>query len=233
MRVGAPGRLVALEGVDGCGKTTQARTLAAALGAVLTHEPGATPLGAALRGILLHGARCERGEHGEHGEICQAGETGTPAVSPVPRAEALLMAADRAQHVTAVVRPALEAGRWVVTDRFSGSTLAYQGYGRRLPLDGLRTIVEWATDGLAPDLSVLIDVSPAIGRARLASVAPDRLEQLDEAFFVRVRNGYLALAREDPARWAVVDGDGAPGAVAAAVHDAVVSRLVAASGTRS
>lgn len=214
----SPGRLVALEGVDGCGKTTQARRLADALGAVLTHEPGATPLGAALRRILLHG---------------EPAEPGTPPAAPVPRAEALLMAADRAQHVAAVVRPALEAGRWVVTDRFAGSTLAYQGYGRGLALDGLRAMVDWATDGLTPDLSVLIDILPADARARLASVAPDRLERLDEAFFDRVRQGYLALAREDRVHWVVIDGDAAPDAVAAAVLDAVRSRLGAASGTRA
>lgn len=215
MSVASPGRLVALEGIDGCGKTTQARCLADALGAVLTHEPGATPLGAAVRRIVLQGAPDEPGA--------------VPAVA-VPRAEALLMAADRAQHVTAIVRPALQAGRWVVTDRFSGSTFAYQGYGRGLALEGLRGVVEWATDGLVPDLSVVIDVPPATARARLASVAPDRLERLDEAFFARVREGYLALASEEPAHWVVIDGRPAAERVAAAVLDAVRSRFSVASG---
>jgi len=229
--IASPGRLVALEGVDGCGKTTQARRLANALGAVATHEPGATPLGTALRRILLHG---DPGDPGHLGEPREAAEPRDPCIraAPVPRAEALLMAADRAQHVATLVRPALAAGRWVVTDRFSGSTFAYQGYGRGLPLDGLRTIVEWAADGLAPDLSVLIDISPAMARERLASASPDRLERLDEAFFVRVRNGYLALAREDPAHWAVIAGDGSPDAVASAVLETVRSRLDGASQTR-
>lgn len=215
MSVAPPGRLIALEGVDGCGKSTQAVRLAGALGALLTHEPGATALGAMLRRILLHGTSGD--------------DAGAPDTVPVPRAEALLMASDRAQHVTAVIRPALAAGRWVVTDRFSGSTLAYQGFGRGLPLDGLRRVVEWAADGVSPDLCVLIDISPATARQRLAPVAPDRLERLDEAFFVRVREGYLALAREDPEHWVVLDGSGAPDDVGAAVLDAVRTRLGAVS----
>ncbi|MGH8981337.1 MAG: dTMP kinase [Acidimicrobiales bacterium] len=217
-----PGRLVALEGVDGCGKTTQAARLAGALDALLTHEPGATPLGAAIRRLLLHG---DAGAGAADTAGDASGAISGASAAPVPRAEALLMAADRAQHVTAVVRPALRAGRWVVTDRFSGSTLAYQGYGRGLPLDGLRAVVDWAADDVTPDLSVLIDVSPATARSRLAPVAPDRLEQLDEAFFARVRDGYLALAHGDPMRWVVLDGDVAPDTVADAVLDAVGMRL--------
>ncbi len=143
------GRLLALEGIDGCGKSTQARALATALGARLTHEPGATELGTALRRLLL------------------APEA--PALSL--RAEALLMAADRAEHVTQVLEPALAAGEWVVSDRFSGSTLAYQGYGRGLELGPLAELVAWATGGLEADLSIVVDVPVAVAASRLAAGA--------------------------------------------------------------
>ena len=180
----APGRLLALEGIDGSGKTTQARALAATLGARLTHEPGATPLGATLRRLLL-----------------------SPDAPPIAlRAEALLMAADRAEHVAVVVAPALAAGEWVVSDRFSGSTLAYQGYGRGLDTAELARLVDWATAGLAPDLSILVDVPVELARSRLAPSAPDRLERLGPAFAQLVRQGFLALAAADPAHWVVVDG---------------------------
>jgi dTMP kinase len=202
----APGRLVALEGVDGCGKSTQARRLAGALGALCTREPGGTPLGTALRALLLDPA-------GAH---------------PVPRAEALLMAADRAQHIDEVLRPALASGRWVVTDRYSGSTLAYQGAGQRLGLRELRRVVAFAQGGLEADLNVLLDIEPEVARRRLSGL--DRLERLDRRFFDRVRRGYLRLAAADPDRWAVVDGDGDEDEVAAAVRDAVTARLGAPPG---
>ena len=180
----APGRLLALEGIDGSGKSTQARALAAALGARLTHEPGATPLGATLRRLLL-----------------------SPEAPPIAlRTEALLMAADRAEHVAAVVAPALAAGEWVVSDRFSGSTLAYQGYGRGLDTAELARLVDWATAGLAPDLSILVDVPVDVAQRRLARSAPDRLERLGPAFAQLVRQGFVALAAADPAHWVVVDG---------------------------
>jgi dTMP kinase len=126
----ARGRLIALEGIDGCGKSTQASALADVLGAQLTFEPGATPVGARLRELLL-----------------------TPdATPPTARAEALLMAADRAEHVVRVVEPALAAGEWVVSDRYAGSTIAYQGYGQGLDPSELVGLVRWATGGLAADL---------------------------------------------------------------------------------
>ena len=201
------GRLIAIEGIDGSGKTSQIRLLAGdgeSTGAlVVTSEPGSTTLGAQLRSLLLR-----------------------PDLPPVAeRSEALLMAADRAQHVAEVVAPALAAGRWVVTDRFSGSTLAYQGYGRGLDLEELKRLVSWATAGVTPDLNVLVDVPLDVARARRRSGEDDRLESLDEAFHERVRRGYLALAEADPARWVVVDGVGDLLDVAERLRTAVVSRL--------
>jgi len=196
-----PGRLIALEGVDGSGKTTQARRLAQRLGALLTFEPGATELGRSLRALLLD----------------------PDGGGPSPRAEALLMAADRAQHVDEVVGPALAEGRWVVTDRFSGSTLAYQGWGRQLGADVLRPLVGWAAGGRWPDLSVLVDLPVDEAVQRLGTGRPDRLERLDPAFFERVRKGFLAEADAD--RWVVVDGRPDEETVAAAIERAVRDRL--------
>lgn len=199
------GRLVAVEGVDGCGKSTQARRLADALGALATAEPGATALGATLRRLVL--------------------DPGLPPVSE--RAEALLMAADRAQHVAEVVLPALEEGRWVVTDRFSASTLAYQGYGRGLDLEEIGRLVSWAAAGVVPDLTVVLDVPLAVARQRLhlGGAEADRLERLDAAFHERVRAGYLALAASDPGTWAVLDGTSDVDGVAEQVMAVVVERL--------
>ena len=199
----ARGRLLAFEGIDGCGKSIQAGAVAGVLGARLTHEPGATPLGAALRHLLL-----------------------APDAPPVAlRAEALLMAADRAEHIERIVAPALEEGTWVVSDRFSGSTLAYQGYGRGLDVEELRRVVQWATAGLVPDLSVLIDVPVEVAQARLASSAPDRLERLGPEFAQRVRQGFLAQAAVDPAGWVVVDGDTDPSSLTARIVKIVTERL--------
>ncbi len=210
--MGTSGRLVALEGVDGCGKSTQARLLAAAVGVEPTAEPGGTPVGAALRRVLL--------------------DPGLPDLDE--RTEALLMAADRAEHVARVLRPALHAGRWVVTDRYSGSTLAYQGYGRGLDLDDLRRLLSWATGGLAADLSVVLDVDVAAAAARAAGRSgggetgaggADRMERRGAAFLQRVADGYAALAAADPERWAVVDGSGPVEEVASAVRATVAARL--------
>ena len=201
-----PGRLIALEGVDGSGKTTQARLLAARFDpsvVTLTAEPGGTSLGAALRRLLLD-----------------------PGRGPMSgRAEALLVAADRAQHVAEVVAPALAAGRWVVTDRFSASTLAYQGYGRRLGLEELQGLVAFASGGTEADLNVLIDVSVAVAEERRGSDPGDRFEQAGERFQSAVHAGYHALAEADAARWVVVDGSGDAQSVAAAVLAAVNDRV--------
>ncbi len=183
----ARGRLIALEGIDGCGKSTQARALAEALGATLTFEPGATPVGARLRELLL----------------------APEASPPSPRAEALLMAADRAEHVARVLEPALEAGEWVVSDRYAASTIAYQGYGQGLDVVALGELVGWATDGLAADLSVLVDVGVEVAAARLAAAGrgrADRMERLGPDFAARVRQGFLTQAALDPDHWIVVDG---------------------------
>jgi dTMP kinase len=199
------GRFVVLEGGEASGKSTQVARLADRLGAVLTREPGGTAIGAGLRDLLL-----------------DARTTGL-----ADRAEALLMAADRAQHVAEVIRPALEAGRHVVSDRYVGSTLAYQGFGRGLPVDELRRLSAWAAHGLEPDVIVLLDMPRALSAGRVAGrpdPALDRLEAAGDGFHNRVAEGYRRLAAADPARWIVVDGTAATGDVEAAVWKAVVSR---------
>jgi len=199
------GRWIALEGGEGSGKSTQARLLADAIGAVLTREPGGTPVGLRLREALL--------------------DPSLPGLDP--RAEALLMAADRAEHVAEVVAPALEAGRLVVSDRSAWSSLAYQGYGRGLDLAEVRRLSDWAMARRWPDLAVLVDVDARVASARLAAAgrSPDRLEQEGKGFHDRVRAGFAALAAANPAQWAVVDGDGPVEEVAARVLTAVRGRL--------
>jgi dTMP kinase len=197
-----PARFIAFEGGEGCGKSTQAARLAGALDAVLTREPGGTSLGEQLRALLL------------------SPETGDVE----PRAEALLMAADRAQHVATVVRPALQSGRHVVTDRFAGSSLAYQGYGRGLPLDEVAQLSRWATDGIWPDLVVFLDVPAEVAASRLGGEL-DRFEQAGGGFHYRVSQGFRELAAGEPERWVVIDGSGSIDDVAAAVRIAVAERL--------
>jgi dTMP kinase len=197
------GRFIAVEGIDGSGKTTQARILASRLDALLTFEPGATALGSELRRLVLE-AR---------------------PVAIDDRTEALLMVADRAEHVAEVVAPALADGRWVVTDRFSASTLAYQGYGRGLPLGELRTLADWASGGLAADLTVLIDVPVEVGESRFPPEQADRIEGSAREFKERVADGYRQLAADDPAGWVVIDGTGSVDDVAAAVWSAVTEVL--------
>lgn len=192
-------RFIALEGGEGSGKSTQAALLAARLGAVLTHEPGGTAVGARIRAIVLDPA------------------VGT---SLDMRAEALLMAADRAQHVAEVIRPALARGEDVVSDRFSGSTLAYQGYARGLDVDELARLSEWAAGGLSPDVVVLLDVPAEVAVARMKA-GPDRMEAAGDEFHGRVAEGYRTLATGDPGRWRVVDGSGTVEEVEARVWKAV------------
>ncbi len=200
------GRLIALEGIDGCGKSTQARALAETLEATLTFEPGATAIGSRLRELLL----------------------APDASPPSPRTEALLMAADRAEHVALVLEPALAAGAWVVSDRYTASTIAYQGYGQGLDVAEVGELVAWATAGLAADLSVLVDVPVEVAAARLAALGPskaDRLERLGPDFAARVRQGFLAQAASDPEHWIVVDGTAEVAALAARIVAFVRERL--------
>jgi dTMP kinase len=199
------GAFIAVEGGEASGKSTQARLLAERIDAVLTREPGGTVLGERLRELLLD-----------------------PATGPVDaRTELLLMAAARAEHVAQVIRPALDAGRNVVSDRFSASSLAYQGYGRGLSLDEVRRVSEWATGGVEPDLVVLIDVDPSVAAARLAAsgAAPDRLEAAGRAFHAAVADGFRALAAADPGRWVVVDGDAPVAGLAQTIAERVGGRL--------
>lgn len=195
------GRLLAFEGGEATGKTTQARILAERLGAVLTREPGGTEVGERVREVVLD-----------------------PAVRVDFRAEALLMAAARAQHVSEVIEPALAAGRHVVTDRFTPSSLAYQGIGRGLGVEQVAVLSAFATGGLEADLVLLLDLPLDVTAARL-SAEPDRLELEGAPFHARVAAAFRQLAAADPARWVVVPADGTVDEVAARVWQAVDARL--------
>ncbi|WP_338495420.1 dTMP kinase [Streptomyces sp. SJL17-4] len=194
------GFFIALEGGDGAGKSTQIQALAEWIRAkghevVVTREPGATPIGKRLRSILL--------------DVSSAGLSN--------RAEALLYAADRAEHVDSLVRPALERGAIVLSDRYIDSSVAYQGAGRDLSPTEIARISRWATDGLVPHLTVVLDVSPETARERFTE-APDRLESEPPEFHARVRAGFLALAAADPSRYLVVDAGQEPEAVTTVVR---------------
>jgi dTMP kinase len=178
--------LIVFEGGEGSGKSTQAALLAARLGAVLTREPGGTEMGRRIRSLVL--------------------DVGVGNGLDV-RAEALLMAADRAQHVSEVIRPALARGVDVVSDRFTGSTLAYQGFARGLPVSELAELSSWATGGLEADLVILLDVPAHVAVSRMKPEA-DRMESAGDDFHRRVAEGYRTLAAGDPGRWRVVDGSG-------------------------
>ena len=193
------GRFLVVEGIDGCGKSTQAARIAERLGAVLTFEMGATRLGAQVRELVL-------GHEGEPSEM----------------AEALLIAADRAQHVAEVIEPALRQGIDVVSDRFAASTLAYQGWGRGLALEDLVILVELATAGCRPDLTLLFDLDVEAAAARRGG-EPDRMEREQAEFHERVRAGYLAQAAAEPDRWAIVDASRSLDEVSAAVDEILVS----------
>lgn len=190
MAQGLPGLFVTFEGGDGSGKSTQAALLESWLvdagrTVVRTREPGGTELGDELREIVLH----------RRGHIA-------------PRAEALIYAADRAHHVATLVRPALARGEVVIQDRYLDSSVAYQGAGREIDGREIREVSLWATEGLLPDLTVLLDLDPAIGRTRLdaARTRYDRLEAEAAEFHERVRDAYLGLAAAEPERFLVLDG---------------------------
>lgn len=183
-----PGLFITFEGGDGVGKTTQVTTLCErlerqGLRALRTREPGGTALGVSIRELILHS-----------GDVSA-------------RAEALLYAADRAHHVASLVRPALAAGAVVVQDRYVDSSVAYQGSGRDLGAEEVRDLSVWATDGLRPDLTILLDAPAAVASARVAfeKGAPDRLEAEGLDFHERVREAFRALAAAEPQRWRVID----------------------------
>ena len=200
---GRRGRLIAYEGGEGAGKTTQARLLAIWLreqgfDVVATHEPGATKVGMRLRALLL--------------DTAHAGLS--------PRAEALMYAADRAEHVESVIAPALDRGAIVVTDRFTDSSIAYQGRGRNQETTHVAGLNRWATGGLQPDLTILLDLPPAEGLGRRAPSA-DRLEAEPADFHQRVREGFLAQSAAEPDRYLVLDATRPPDELSRQIQDRV------------
>lgn len=193
------GRLITFEGGEGVGKSTQVKRLVVALQAqgietVVTREPGGTWLSEEIRHLIKDQS----------------------ADPPCDRSELLLFLAARAQLVKNVIRPALETGKWVVSDRFSDSTLAYQGYGRGLPLDVLRLANDFACGGLKPDLTLLMDVSPEIARERMhcrekaTNTTADRIELAGDDFHARLRKGFAELAKAEPERIVTIDAGGTP-----------------------
>jgi dTMP kinase len=194
---------IALEGAEGCGKSTHAQLLGDALGALVTRETGGTAIGRRVRAILHD----------------------TNVTTLDDHAETLLVAADRAQHMAEVVRPALASGRSVVSDRSVYSTLAYQGYGRGLVLDDVRRINEWAIGETWPDLVLLLVVPAAVSEERMRRRQLDRFEQAGAEFHRRVDDGFAAMAAADPQRWVVVDASQTKSNVATAIRDGVRERL--------
>ncbi len=199
---------ISFEGVEGAGKTTQIARLAARLRAdgrqdvLATHEPGDGLLGAELRRLALH-----------------------PPMGMVvePRAELLIMMADRAQHVGQVMRPHLDSGGIVLCDRYADSSLAYQGYGRGLDLTEIVHLNEYATDGLTPDLTFLLDLDPAVGLSRQSERSVMEVESLP--FHQRIRAGFLALAHAEPSRWHIVNSSRPPETVQEEIWAAVQERI--------
>ncbi len=204
------GKFITFEGPEGGGKSTQVRELADRLRAegktvLVTREPGGTPLAEKIRGLVRE-------------------ELADP---PVTRSEVLLFLASRAQVVANVIKPALARGEWVICDRFADSTFAYQGYGRGIDVELLRQLNDFATEGLVPDLTILLDVPPEVSRARLAArqaetaTTADRIELAGCEFHRRLRDGFLDLAKAEPARFAVIDAAGSRAEVSAKVNEAV------------
>jgi len=204
----ARGRFVTLEGGEGAGKSTQARRLAAHLSdqgipVLVTREPGGSAGAEKIRTLLLDGTGFD------------------------PVAEAMLLFAARREHVVATIRPALAAGMWVICDRFADSTRAYQCHGQGVPGEVYRKLADLALEGLAPDLTLILDIPPEAGMARAAArgVAADRYERLDAGFHARVRAGFLSIAAAEPARCAVVDAVRDAETVFAAIRAELASRL--------
>ena len=208
------GLFITFEGGEGCGKSTQSRLLLKKLQqenvpAVLTHEPGGTSLGNEVRTVLKR----EKGS------------------SISPQAELFLFAASRAQLVAEVIRPALEDGKVVICDRFTYSTLVYQGYGRGLDLTAIEIVNNMATQGLKPDLVIFLDISPEQGLARKRSLK-DRFELEDLSFHRRVREGYLKIAAAEPDRWLVIDASLPKGKIAEIIWDSVSPLVTSRSSLR-
>ena len=202
------GRFITFEGIDGAGKTTHIDAVeqawrAAGHDVVRTREPGGTPLAESLRELVLHQAMD-------------------------PLTEAMLVFAARRDHVQQVIRPALARGAWVLCDRFTDATFAYQGAGRGFDLGVLTQLEQWVQDGLQPELTLLFDLSPAVAAARLRDARqPDRFEALDAAFFERVRSGYLARRDASPQRFALIKADASPTEVGEQVLQALQARGLA------
>jgi dTMP kinase len=204
---GAPGRglFITLEGIDGAGKSTHRDWLAGWLrqqgrDVLVTREPGGTPLGEKLRGLLLHESM--------HLDT-----------------ETLLMFAARREHLAQVIQPALAAGRWVISDRFTDATFAYQGGGRNMPMPRIEALESWVQEGLQPDLTLVFDVPIEVARERLnkATADPDRFERENGGFFDRVRAAYLERARKHPARIRVLDASGRPDDVKRSLEEIISS----------
>lgn len=194
---------IALEGLEGCGKSTHTKRLGEHLNAVITREPGGTRIGTLLRAILADP---------ENSDLDR-------------RTEALLMAADRAQHMAEVIKPALDRGEHVVSDRSIYSTLAYQGYGRQLGTEALLSISTWALQDRLPDLVIYIDVPTDVLNARLAKRDLDRFEREGADFFARIAEGFRELRAADPERWIIIDGTVPKDDVEAAIRTQVNDRL--------
>ncbi|MGA8790945.1 MAG: dTMP kinase [Paenarthrobacter sp.] len=210
MSIQSPGLFIAFEGGDGAGKSTQAARLSDALqsrgvSVLRTREPGGTPIGEKLRSLVL--------DHG-HGTIDA-------------RTEALMFAAARAAHASQVIRPALAEGTVVITDRYIDSSVAYQGAGRGLGAEGVLTLNQWATDGLRPDLTVLLDVDPSDGRRRRTAgdAAEDRLESEPDAFHSAIRDAFLELAEAAPSSYLVLPANSDIETLAAQILERVESLL--------
>ena len=202
---GHRGRFITLEGIEGAGKTTQATALVEALArqgidALATREPGGTAQAEAIRSLLVDPA----------------------ARGIVPDAELLLVFAARAEHIAKVIRPALAAGKWVVSDRFTDATFAYQGGGRGIEAGRIAMLEQWVQGGLRPDLTLVLDLPVPAGRRRIRERRADRFEQEDNAFLERVRRAYLERARADPARCRIIDASRSPPETAASIRRVVL-----------
>jgi dTMP kinase len=212
MATGSRGLFITFEGIDGCGKTTQVKAAEANLRqdripVLVTREPGGTDIAERIRSIVLDA---------RHQEMCT-------------ECEVLLYLASRAQHVAEKILPAIRAGTTVLCDRFSEATIAYQGYGRGVPLDSLRMVNGYATGGLVPDHTFVFDlaVDRALERMRTMGKVADRLEKSPRDFHERIRNGYLSMARAEPGRFTVLDAEESVEELALVVHQRIRGLLSA------